>query len=285
MKNEQWKMENKSVFWMMLREALLAIAAFTFGFAVVFLFRRLFPAASTFHLIPASLTIDLAGISVLLMLLPPWDAQTQSMARRWQLLRAWLKASLLGAVAMLGMALAPWHAESARTFYVLAALFCGQCAMLTAVYGLLSVLLSPAPQAARQITLLLLGAATTALLWSRGAIQAAEQASPENGGQRAEVLADSVMRFSPPAAIAAAWYVESDAARKRGAVFDIVLSPLSYKNWVGSMFVMRPEILPPGLRSHPGGEDGFNPGVALAMLAFGMPVLLLCDLLLRRKPE
>ena len=273
-----------------MREALRIAAAFVLGLAVVFVFRRLFPAVSTFHLIPASLTIDLAGISVLLMLLPPWGTQTtqttQSMGRRWQLLAAWLKASLLGAVSILGMALAPWHAESGRTFYVLAALFCGQCAMLTAVYGLLSVLLSPAPQAARQVMLLLLGAATTALLWSRGAIQAAEQSSPENGGQRAEVMAESVMRFSPPAAVAAAWYVESDAARKRSAVFDIVLSPLSYKHWVGStVTVLRPEILPPGLRSHPGGDETFNPGIALAMLAFGIPVLLLCDLLLRRKPE
>ena len=47
--------------------------------------------------------------------------------------------------------------------------------------------------------------------------------------------------------------------------------------------VSGPEILPPGLRTHGGGDGSFNPGAALAMLAFGIPVTLLCDLLLRRK--
>src|ERR1051326_3440918 len=83
------------------------------GLAVVLLFRRVFPAGNSFFLIPATLMLDLAGIAVLLMLLPQWG--TVGTGGRWRLLMAWLKTSLLGVIAFVAMALAATNAEPART--------------------------------------------------------------------------------------------------------------------------------------------------------------------------
>jgi hypothetical protein len=278
MANEQWKMENRSARHTVLRSALHFLIAAILGFGGVFLFRRIFPDKSSFHLVPASLTIDLLGIAVLLALLPQWS--DTDAGGRSRLFFAWLKTSLLGAVAFVAMWLAPWHAEPGRTFAVLTALFCGQCAMLTGIYGLLLVLFS---SYARLIMLLILGGVTTALIWSAGIIRIAQHSSSEYGSNQADTGANAVLRLSPPAAIACAWKVEGNAGRHRLPCYEIN-GGFGYKYWVANtVWLVLPQILPSGLRSDNSTGGNFDPGLSLAMLAFGVPMMLLCDFLLRRQ--
>src|SRR5947209_7674306 len=68
---------------------------------------------------------------------------------------------------------ASFHHESARTFVALWALGAAQAALLAATHAALGLLFSRWPGSARQVCLLLLSVAVTALFWSKALIQMA----------------------------------------------------------------------------------------------------------------
>jgi hypothetical protein len=262
-------------------------AAFLAGLLAVVIFGRMYtsvPAAGALHsyaLIAASIAVDLVALGVTLTLLP-----TALSVRRYPWLLTWIQSSLLSSAGVIGMALAPGHHESARTFLALGLLFIGQSGAVIALHGILTTFLFPRELLARQAILLIAGALVTALFWSRGVIHAVEQSSPTDGAQRAEVLTDGVMKLSPPPAICATWYVESDAGTQlSGGRFDLIHSPLTYKEWVGitGKQVAYPDILPPAIKTRPFSTDNRAPGLALALIVWSLAVILLSDALARRR--
>jgi hypothetical protein len=162
------------------------------------------------------------------------------------------------------------------------ALFAGQAAIVAAAFGLLSTLFFPAARPARQCVLLGVGLMATALFWSRGLIEIAAPAP-------AAAMADAVVKLSPPVTVADTWYQECDASRKptRGndSRFDLIHGPLTYNVWLGSFqMVAFPDLFPPSY-SNENDAQGFNPGLLLAMLAWALPVLVLCEVLARKRPR
>ena len=260
-------------------------AAFLFGVCADYVFARIYNTGAplrAYHLIAGSLAVDFAGLATLLALLPG----REQLARRLPWLTAWGQAELLGTAAFAGMAVAPVHAEPARTFVALAVLFMAQAALVTALHGLLTTLLYPRELIARQVLLLFMGALLTTLFWTRGVIRGCEQSSLENGPHRAEAVADGVMKLSPPTAVCATWYVESSAGiHQTPGLFDLVHSPLTYGEWLGvtGKQVAYPDILPPEMRSNSLEFEHQNAGLAAALLAWALPLIVLCDILLYKR--
>ena len=260
-------------------------AAFLFGVSIDYIFARIYNTGAplrSYHLIAGSLAVDFAGLAVLLALLPG----REQFARRLPWLTAWGHAELLGTAAFAGMAVAPVHAEPARTFVALAVLFTAQAALATALHALLTTILFPRELIARQLLLLFMSALITTLFWTRGVIRGCEQSSQTDGAHRAEVVADGVMKLSPPTAVCAAWYVESNAGiHQTPGLFDLVHSPLTYGEWLGvtGKQVAYPDILPPALRSNSLEYEHENTGLAAALLAWSLPLIVLCDILLRKR--
>ncbi len=219
--------------------------------------------------IAGSFVLDLAGLSLLLSLL----FCAAKCSRAWPLLRAWLGTVFVMAPAYAGLALSSAHLESPHVFVVLFGLFAAQAAALSAVHGVLSVLLWWAPRATGPLTALALGLLVTALFWSRAPLQ---RMVNERGGASATAL----MKVSPPLAVASVWQQECDAARapeKNQARFDLIRGPLTYEVWMGSyMAIPYPAITP----NFSGGER--TPGLIVQFLLVALPLLLVCDFLARR---
>ncbi|MCY3023954.1 MAG: hypothetical protein NTW87_33665, partial [Planctomycetota bacterium] len=219
-----------------------------------------------------------------LAVLLSWLSLARRQGQPWQHVCAWLGTVLVCGAAFAGLGVAGTHGESPRTFVVLWALFAAQAAVLAAVHALLSLFLYFAPQLAEQVTLLMLGFAVTALFWSREPIQMLAHAAPPGQASSASRLAEGVLKLSPPLAVASVWHQESDAARWAGgrsrARFDLIRAPLTYELWIGSY---QPLPYPAILPSRASGA--FVPGIVLAMLLWGLPLLVFGDILsaLRRQ--
>lgn len=257
-------------------------AACVVGFLIEFMAAR-FLERSSLSLIVAAIAVYLSAIGTLLSLLPA-DTGAQ---RPWNALAAWLQSLLLCGAALGGVALAPTHHESVRTFLSIWALFAGHAAIVAAAYGMLSTLFFPAVRPARQCMLLGVGLMTTALFWSRGLIETTAQSSSDSDALRAAAMADAVVKLSPPVTVAEAWHQECDASRRpshgNDSRFDLVHGPLTYNVWLGSFqMVAYPDLFPPPAI----GDDSqhFNPGLLLAMLAWALPVLILCEVLAHKRP-
>jgi hypothetical protein len=261
----------------------LCVAGFASGIILPNLLKSFFPQSAT--LVPhtalaASFFIDLAGLALLLSWLPSNERHDA----------AWLRtAALLGSCfvcgfAFLGLHLSGTHQESLKTFAVLWALFVAQAAVVAALHAMLWVIFYDARQIAAQATWLVLAAAASALFWSREPIQKFTRSGAKDSAL-ATRSADGVMKLSPPLAVAATWYQASDAARQRGSSdnrFDLIRAHLTYEVWIGSYQALPyPEVTPSSLPD-PQGErpPSFNPGLILAMFAWGLPLLLLMDVLL-----
>jgi hypothetical protein len=228
--------------------------------------------------IAASLLVNLALLAALLTLL--------SRATRdepWAHLAAWLGSLVLAAAAFAGLALAKTHGESAHTFFVLWLLFAAQAAIVAALCGLLRVM-TGAPRFSLQATALFLGIAMTGLFWSREPITQLAREGQRSDSVAADRLASGVLKLSPPFAMASAWNQECDAASdaKRGNRFDLIRAPLTYDVWIGSYQAMPyPEILP-SRNADDSGEYGareFKPGLVLALLLWGLPLIVFADVL------
>jgi hypothetical protein len=163
-------------------------------------------------------------------------------------------------------------------------LFAAQAAVVAALHAMLWVIFYDARQIAAQATWLMLTVAATALFWSREPIQMLTRSGAKDTAI-ATRAADGVMKLSPPLAVVATWYQASDAARQRGSSdnrFDLIRAQLSYEVWIGSYQALPyPEVTPASVPD-PQGErpPSLNPGLILAMLAWGLPLLLLMDVLL-----
>jgi hypothetical protein len=222
------------------------------------------------HVMLASHALHLFAIGLVLMLLP-----SQTARRPWGNLGAWLAGNIVFLTAMLGLRLSPAAgSESLKTFLSLAALVAAQAAVICAINALLTIWTGA--NLARQFSLLLAAVMCSALFWSKGAIEATK-------GAGNVILTNGVKKLSPPIAAAGIWHQHSDAARSGAgeAKFDIILGHITYGLWVGSNAGPYPEFFPP----QAGEEIGkpFHPGLILAMLLWGLPLLLLGDLLLTRQ--
>jgi hypothetical protein len=256
---------------------LLAIpAAFATGFIIEYAFAHLVN-RSALSLIVSTIAVYLCMIGVLLALLPA-ESKTQG---PWIISGAWLQSLLLCGAAFAGVAMAPVHHESWRTFFAMWALFAAHAAVITGIFGLLATLFFPSVRPARQCVLLCVGVMATALFWSRGLIEMTAQSPSEADAPHAAQMADAVVKLSPPVTVAEAWHQECDAARKQtqsGSRFDIIHGPLTYNVWLGSFqMVAYPDLYPAR------GGEGFNPGLLLAMLAWALPVVALCEVLGKRR--
>lgn len=250
-------------------------AAFACGLALACALGFLLPAAAATPLpctaIAASFVVDLAGLGLLLMRL----RAAASGGSAWPNLVAWLETLFACAAAFAGVAVAGTHGESARTFLVLWALFAAQTAVLAALHGVCLLMAGRASHWPAQLCLLCAGCAATALFWSREPIQRLGQTH----ARPAAALTAGVMAFSPPMAVATAWYRESDAARlaeqKPGSRFDLIRGPASYELWVGSYrAVPYPAVLPQRAAG-----SGLEWGLLAGLLAGALPVLLAADAL------
>jgi hypothetical protein len=222
------------------------------------------------HVMLASHALHLLAIGLVLMLLP-----SQAARRPWGNLGAWLTGILVFVITMLGLrlslAISGGPAESLKTFLALAALFAAQAAVICAINALLTIWTGA--NLARQFSLLLAAVMCTALFWSKGPIEVTK-------GAGNVILTNSVKKLSPPIAAAGVWHQHSDAARSGAgeAKFDLILGHVTYGLWVGSNAGPYPEFFPPQ-----SGEDigkPYHPGLILATLLWGLPLLLLGDLML-----
>jgi len=257
----------------------LAVAA-SFGWLLPYALRTFLPAGNPFPFtaIAASLLIDLAGMAVLLTLL-----SRATNDEPWSLLSAWIGSVALVAAAMAGLALAHTHSESAHTFVVLWLLFAAQAALATGICGLLRVL-TGAPRFSVQATALVVGVLVTALFWSREPITQLARDAQRRESVASDRLAVGVLKLCPPFAMASAWNQECDAATeaRRGNRFDLIRAPLTYDVWIGSYQAMPyPEIMPSRQADDPSefGTREFKPGLILALLLWGLPLLVFADLL------
>jgi len=241
------------------------------GLCLTLCFNRLFPKPAP-HMpdsaIAASFIIHLAGLGVLLAWLP------ENAASRC-VISAWLKSVLVCAAAYCGMIISR-PGETGMTFFALWCVFAAQSAVVAAGFGMLSMFLN-SRTLPRQVTLLLLSAAATALLWSREPIQAAGHLSPE--GRCSALLAEGVLKLSPVGAVASAWYQESDSARAQAGRFDLMGSVLTYDQWIGrtGLTIGYPQVFPAHVGE--GAQRQFAPGIVLAMLLWSLPLMALRDLL------
>jgi hypothetical protein len=266
---------------MLFRRSILVscIIALAFGLTLPYGLSTVLPPAEPlmpFTVLASSFVIDLGALSFLLCCLP----SSASEVIAWSRVGAFLASIFVCGFAFVGLALSGAHAESAQTFVTLWLVFAAQAAVLGAIHSLLR-LVTNSNAIASQLTLLLAALVVTALFWSRESIQKLSH-SERNEATVGMRLADGVMKLSPPPVIASAWYRESSAARAPHGSgdhrFDLVRAPLAYEIWIGSyQAIPYPAIFP---STSPG--DGFQPGIILAMLVWGLPLLIFCDVLLLR---
>jgi len=266
--------------------AIILIIAFVAGFALPFILSPLLPpseAGFSSVAIAASVVLNLAGLAFALAWLP--GKYCPALRARFPHLRTWLKTSLAGLAAHLGVWAAPVHHESFRVFVALAFLFAAQVAALSALHTAFALIFNENSRAPRLICALILSALASALFWTREPIQRLSK-SGADGAQYGSYLADGVMKLSPPAAVAVTWHEASDAARASGNAssrrFDLVHGTLTYALWIGSyQAVPMPDILP----SIGGGDfyarREFKSGVALTLLMWALWIMCGCDLLSR----
>ena len=262
---------------------ILCAAGFAAGLILPYLLKTFFPqpvALVPHTVLAASYFIDLAGLALLLSWLPSNERHDAP----WLRTAAFIGSLLVGACAFLGMSIAGMHQESLQTFLTLWTLFAAQAAVVAALHSLLWLIFYDARQIAAQLTWLVLACAATALFWSREPVQMLTR-SGEKDSALATRSADGVMKLSPPLAVAATWYQQSDAARERGrsdSRFDLVRAHLTYEVWIGSYQALPYPEITPSWKPDPQGElpQSFTPGLILAMLAWGLPLLILADVLL-----
>jgi len=283
--------------WPALQHNLLQ-RALLFGLVLAFGLSLLLTAALAWLLPPSTplrpvnaLAASFAVNLMLLGLLLAWLPGRPQECTAWAVLSAWLGSLILGGAAFAGVAWAPGHYESLRTFFALWTLFAAQAAAIAAAHSLL-LLIVRSPTAIRQLILLGVSVLVTALFWSKALIEIVPKTGlqePQVTGRALPDLADAVIKLSPPVAVASAWYQESDAARagasadpkvaaqSEGCRFGLIHGPLTYSVWMGSYQAARyPHILPARAQSR---TETFSPGIALAMLLWGLPLLFLGELL------
>ena len=266
---------------------LLAGIAFALGFLLPLGMTRLLPAADPdypYSAMTASFVLNLGCIALALAFLP---APEQIPARPiFVHVRAWLQSCVPMACAFAGLYMAPVHHETARVFVTLALLSMTQAGLLFAVHALLRVVCGTNNRAPETACALMLCVLASALFWSGEPIERLTK-SENNGAARSAQLADSVMKLSPPMAVAATWYQESDAARtaqtRSARRFDIVHGPLTYAVWIGSyQAIANPDIMPSGGTGDFYNRREFTPGIVLIMALWSIIVIALCDVLMWR---
>ena len=272
------------------RSSVFCLLTSVFCLLLTCLLALLLPPASPLkptNAILASYAVELLSLGALLAWLPGKAVDLTAYAN----LRAWLKSVAFSGAALAGIAAAPCHHESFKTFFALWALFAGQAATIAAAHTLLSIFISPAPALSRQLTIVAVSALVTAPFWSKELILSSSHGEEAPGQTRRLPPLDwtaAVMKLSPPMAVASAWYTESDAARAGnssdpalaaqagGNRLDLVHGPLTYRVWVGSyLFSSYPPILP-GRQEHI-----LAPGLAASLLLWGLPLLLMGEVALR----
>lgn len=272
----------------MLGYFLTAMLAFASGFAIALLLNPLLPPSETrypYAAIAASFLINLASLALALTWLPAEKAFTAR--EHLPHLRAWLHTSFAVACAYAGLWIAPVHGESMRVFVALALLTAAQAGALFALHAALIVLFGEKSRAPRTLCALLLCVLSSALFWSREPIERLSK-SGGDGSLHSGYLADGVMKLSPPMSTAAAWYQESDGARTPQSAssrrFDVIHGTLTYAVWIGSyQAVACPDILPSGGSGDYYDRREFSAGIVLAMFAWALPFMALCDILMQRK--
>jgi len=214
----------------------------------------------------------LASIGLNILLLGIWLALLPAEPLPWARLRAWLQGAGLAAAAFAGLYLC--GKEPAHTFVALWLLTVAQGALLCGI-GAVAALIFGCRAPARQILMVLLMLATTAVFWTKTPIQTAPVLP--DGTKIGERYTDAVLKLSPPMAVSSAWFQESAAARtetrREGSRFEIVHGPRTYNIWVGSAAGPYPSI-------YPRTRETFQPGLVLSLLLWGLPLILVCDLLL-----
>ncbi|MFH0939049.1 MAG: hypothetical protein V1899_07195 [Planctomycetota bacterium] len=279
----------------LLRPAVLfeALLAFGLSFGLTAALSWLLPPSTPLrpvNALVASFAVNLLLLGVLLARLP---GRAQDCVA-WTVLNAWLISLILSGAAFVGIAWAPGHHESLRTFFALWALFAAQAATIAATHSLLLLLsFGRSPVVIRQVIVLIVSVLVTALFWSKAIITM----SPKSDWRESQTidasppdLADAVLKFSPPMAVASAWHQESDAARAgvsddpklaaqaEGCRFGLIHGPLTYSVWMGSYQAMQyPRILPTNARSRT--EPFGSLGLALTMLLWSLPLLFMSELL------
>jgi hypothetical protein len=266
----------------MFKAILTLVIAFIAGFGLPLLLRPLMPppeASFSYAAIAASFVLNLACLSLALV-----GSPREAARGRFPHLLAWLLCSAASLFAYAGLWAAPVHRESWHVFAALAFLTSAQAAALLALHASTQLVVGRDARATRVLCVTTLTVLTCALWFTREPILRLSKSGGE-GSQPASHLSDAVMNFSPPAAVAAAWYHESDSARPQTTAaarrFDLVHGPLTYAVWIGSyQTALTPEIMFSG-----GGDfyshKEFSPGLALTLLAWALPLLALCDVLLR----
>ena len=277
------KLSLKSRFYV-LKSALVGFAA---SFALSMGFKALLPPSEpsySYSAIAASFLLNLGGLAWALACLP----SETSVSRRtiFTHFKAWFHCAVPIACAFVALWLAPIHHESLRVFLALAVLSIVQAGATLAVHALLSIFFGANNRIPKILCTLLICVLATALFWSREPIERLAKTSGE-GAQQSSQLADGVMKFSPPMTVASAWYQESDGARTPQSTsshrFDLVHGPLTYVVWIGSyQAVGCPDILPSGGTGDFYIHREFSPGIALILLLWALPILIVADLLLWR---
>ncbi len=263
---------------------LIISLSFAAGFALPFCLKPLLPPSDpgfSYIAIAASFLINLACLGWALAWLP--DGSRAGIRGRVPHFYAWAKLVLAAAFSHAGLWAATVHRESIGVFAALAILTAAQSAALLAVHALLASFFGPANRAPKTLCAILLTALAGALFWTGEPIQRLAR-SGGNGAAYSSYFADGVVKLSPPAAVAATWYEDSDGARAPESPssrrFDLVHGPLTYGVWIGSyQAVASPDILPSGGGGDFYSQREFIPGVALVLLAWALPLMGLCEVL------
>jgi hypothetical protein len=188
-------------------------------------------------------------------------------ASSWPGTVAFLKTALLGAAAHLG-ALAASPQGSFRVLLIAWALSAAFAGVFCALHALISLCICR-KRLALQAVLVLAIFLNSALFWTRAIII-------DSGTQ---LIADVVMKLSPPVTLSSVWHQESVIApnAREDARFDLIRSPLTYETWVGSYHaVPYPKILPEAQRSEP-----YQPGLLLVLFIWALPLLVFAEALLQ----
>ncbi len=269
---------------------LIAVFAFASGLAIALILIPLLPPSETrfpYIAIAASFILNLAILALALAWLP---AEKAFAAReRFPHARAWLRTCLAAACAYTGLWIAPVHGESMRVFAALALLTAAQAGAFFALHSALIVLFGTKSRAPGTLCALMLCVLSSALFGSREPIERLSK-SGGDGSLHSAYLADGVMKLSPPMSIASAWYQESDGAHTPQSLssrrFDLIHGTLTYAVWIGSyQAVACPDILPSGGSGDFYNRGEFSAGIVLVLLAWALPFMALCDILMWQKSQ
>jgi hypothetical protein len=261
-------------FFATIRERLLqrhfivsAIVFFALGAASAFAFKQWIPLRPEAPPLAA-----IAATTVLLLLIQAatlaFLGLESAASQRWTAALAFIQSSLLTLLSYAGIALAG-VVSSLSVLIPAAWVTVAFAAILCALFGLFHLLLER-KTLVLQIVLSLAVLLNSALFWSRAIIT-------DSGVQG---MADGVMKFSPPLALAAAWHQEGHSRHgaREDSRFDIIRSPLTYDIWVGSyQAVPYPPIYPESKDGEP-----FQPGILMVLLLWGIPVLITAEVLRKK---